>query len=225
LLEIDPANQKTRADFIVTEQMLGVRAVDIRSVVVNGRRVSYRCDGTLVPVHRIYNRTITDELERRGIAIPFHWTDDLDVEWAGHPNWYFRLSKFSLPYLRHPAVPHTQFVDTAVVGDPSDYVLKPLYSFAGSGVVVGPSREQLDAIPVARRHDYIVQERVEFKPVIATPAGMTKVEVRIMYIRSGGEYRTVNTIIRMGRGAQMGVDHNKAMEWVGASAGFIDNAL
>ena len=38
------------------------------------------------------------------------WTDDLDVEWAGHPNYYFRISKFSIPWLRHPWVPRTQFL-------------------------------------------------------------------------------------------------------------------
>ena len=35
------------------------------------------------------------------------------------------------------------------------------------------------------------------------------------------ELRAVNTIVRMGRGAQMGVDYNKGLEWVGGSAGFL----
>jgi hypothetical protein len=57
--------------------------------------------------------------------------------------------------------------------------------------------------------------------VIDTPEGATKIEVRIMYVWLEG-LRPVNTIIRMGRGAQMGVDHNKDMEWVGASAAFLE---
>src|SRR5262249_47556431 len=151
--------------------------------------------------------------------LPFDLRDDLQVEWAGHPNWFFRLSKFSLPYLDHPAVPRTRFLEP--VAHPERYVLKPLFSFAGVGVVVGPTKSQIDAIPQERRRDYILQERVDFRPVIDTPFGPTKIEVRIMYIWLD-RMRTVNTIIRMGRGSQMGVDHNKGMEWVGASAAFIE---
>jgi hypothetical protein len=211
LMEVDPDKQKTRCDFIVTAQKFGVRAVDIRALRKRGNRLY---DGD-VPVHRIYNRAIIDELERKGADIPFRWNDELQVEWAGHPNWFFRLSKFSLPWLRHPAVPRTVFVDDAVIDDPSRWVLKPLWSFAGTGVIVGPTREQIDA---ARGKGYILQERVDFRPVIDTPHGLTKVEARIMYIG----LRAVNVIVRMGRGAQMGVDHNKGLEWVGASAAFIE---
>ena len=222
LAEIDPAHQKTRHDFLITEQMLGVRAVDVQCVHKQGNRLYYQRDGRLTPIHRIYNRVIVDELERRQIRIPFDYRDGLEVEWAGHPNWFFRLSKFSLPYLDHPAAPCTRFLDrVSQVEHPEDLVLKPLYSFAGTGVVVGPTAEQVRAIPEHARHDYILQQRVNFRPVIDTPAGATKIEVRIMYLWLD-QLRPVNIIIRMGRGAQMGVDHNKGMEWVGASAAFID---
>jgi hypothetical protein len=217
LLEVDPEKQKTRCDFAVTEKRFGVRAVDVRAVRKEGRRL-FHGD---IPVRRIYNRAIVDELERKGIEMGFDWRDDLDVEWAGHPNWFFRLSKFSLPYLKHEAAPHAGFLDRVrEVDDPSRYVLKPLWSFAGLGVVVGPTREQIAAVPAELRPDYLLQERVEFRPVIETPAGMSKIEVRIMYLWLD-ELHAVNTIIRMGRGAQMGVDHNKGLEWVGGSAGFL----
>jgi hypothetical protein len=221
LLEIDPARQKTRCDFLVTERLFGVRAVDIRALRKEGNRLWYDRDGRQTPVERIYNRAIVDELERRAIALPFDFRDDLAVEWAGHPNWFFRLSKFSLPYLRHPAVPRAQFLDRAGrVENPQRYVLKPLYSFAGLGVIVGPTEGDIAAVPPERRSQYLLQERVDFVPVIETPEGKDKMEVRIMYIWLD-EMRAVNTIVRMGRGAQMGVDHNKNLEWVGASAGFI----
>jgi hypothetical protein len=225
LLEIDPAHQKTRHDFLLTEQDYGVRTVDISSVVKQGTRLFYHRDGKLTPIRRIYNRTIVDELVRRQIPMAFDFRDHLEVEWAGHPNWFFRLSKFSLPYLDHPAVPRTRFLDRA--GDiqrPEDYVLKPLYSFAGAGVVVGPTAAQLAAVPAKRRSQYILQQRVDFRPVVDTPFGPTKIEVRVMYIWLD-RLRAVNTIIRMGRGAQMGVDHNKGFAWVGASAGFIDGSM
>ncbi len=222
LTEIDPGHQKTRHDFLITEQETGIRTVDITALKKHGDRLYYDRDGRLTPIHRIYNRAIVDELERKRIQLPFDFRDDLDVEWAGHPNWFFKLSKFSLPYLNHPAVPRTQFLNHVTrVEQPERYVLKPLYSFAGAGVVVGPTQDQIDAVPPERRHDYILQERVDFRPVIDTPFGPTKIEVRIMYIWLD-RLRTVNTIIRMGRGSQMGVDHNKGMQWVGASAAFIE---
>ena len=211
LLEIDPAHQKTRHDFVMTERLFGVRAVDIATLRKQANRLYYDREGTLTPVHRIYNRAIVDELLRKQIPLAFDFRDDLNVEWAGHPNWFFRLSKFSLPYLKHPAVPRTQWVTP--VADPERWVLKPLYSFAGAGVIVGPTAEQI----AAARGDYILQERVDFRTVIATPFGPTKIEVRIMYIGR----QVVNTIIRMGRGAQMGVDFNKGFDWVGASAAFV----
>jgi len=221
LLEVDPARQKTRCDFLVTERLFGVRAVDVRALRRERNRLWYDRDGRLTPVERIYNRAIVDELERRAIELPFDFRDDWQVEWAGHPNWFFRLSKFSLPYLRHPAAPRAQFLDLVDrVADPGRYVLKPLFSFAGQGVIVGPTAEQIAAVPIEKRSQFLLQERVDFAPVIETPAGTAKVEVRIMYLWLD-EMRPVNTIIRMGRGAQMGVDHNKNLEWVGASAGFL----
>ena len=221
LTEVEPAAQKTRHDFLFTEREIGVRAIDIRGIAKRGNRLFYTRDGRETPVHRIYNRAIVDEMERRAIQLPFDFRDDLVVEWAGHPNWFFRLSKFSLPYLDHPAAPAAQFLDrVGVVEHPERYVLKPLYSFAGAGVVVGPTAEQIARVPAEQRSGYLLQERVDFRPVIQTPAGVDKVEVRIMYVWRDG-LRAVNTIIRMGRGAQMGVDFNKGMDWVGASAGFI----
>jgi hypothetical protein len=222
LMEIDPQHQKTRCDFAMTERQWGVRTVDIASIRKKGQRLFYEHDGREVPIERIYNRAIVDELLRRGIKTQFDFRDQLDVEWAGHPNWFFRLSKFSLPYLDHVAVPRTQFLDrVGKVEHPERYVLKPLYSFAGLGVVVGPTAEQIASVPKEQRSEYILQERVDFHPVIDTPYGPNKIEVRIMYVWT--DYlRPMNTIIRMGRGAQMGVDHNKGMEWVGGSAAFFE---
>jgi hypothetical protein len=220
LMEIHPQAQKTLPDFLLTEKMLGVHTVDIEAVRKEGRRLYYSRDGRRVPIRRIYNRAIVDELQRKQVRLGFDWRDDLDVEWAGHPNWYFRISKFSIPYLRHPSVPKTCFLDRAetIPQDLQNYVLKPLYSFAGLGVVIAPKKADIEAIPADKRSDYILQERVNFEPIIETPFGPTKAEVRVMYVWQS-ELKAVLTIIRMGRGLMMGVDHNKSMEWVGASAG------
>jgi hypothetical protein len=220
LMEVHPQEQKTLPDFLLTEKMLGVRAVDIVDIKKAGSHLYYESNGRRIPIRRIYNRAIVDELERKNIQLAFDWRDDLDVEWAGHPNWYFRISKFSIPYLKHRSVPKTWFLDQLpeVPSDLENYALKPLYSFAGLGVVIAPKAEDIAAIPPGKRPYYILQERMNFEPVVETPFGGTKAEVRIMYIWLE-ELKPVLTIIRMGRGLMMGVDHNKNMEWVGASAG------
>ncbi len=220
LMEIHPREQKTLPDFLLTEKMLGVRTVDTVDIKKDGSRLYYERDGKSVPIRRIYNRTIVDELERKKVKLNFDWRDDLDVEWAGHPNWYFRISKFSIPYLKHASVPKTWFLDRLqeIPTDVENYALKPLYSFAGLGVVIAPTKEDIAAIPAEKRSHYILQERMHFEPVIETPFGGTKAEVRVMYIWLE-ELMPVLTIIRMGRGLMMGVDQNKNMEWVGASAG------
>jgi len=215
LMEIDPTHQKTLPDFLLTEKYCGVKTVSLTDIRRSGNRL-YHGD---IPIHRIYNRVIVDELQRKNIQPAFDFRDDLDVEWAGHPNWYFRISKFSIPYLNHPSVPKTWFLNqlSEVPRDLENYVLKPLYSFAGLGVVIGPTREQIAAADPAQ---YILQERIDFKPVIATPHGPTKAEIRVMYIWQDSP-EAVMLIVRMGRGKMMGVDQNRDMEWVGASAAFL----
>ena len=220
LMEIDPLHQKTLPDFLVTEKLLGIPTVEITGIEKHGRDLFYKKDGKQIPIRRIYNRAIVDELVRKKLKLNFRFDEELDVEWAGHPNWYFRMSKFSLPYLRHESVPKTYFLDrVSELPDLEKYVLKPLFSFAGLGVLINPTKEDLAAIPQDRRGDYILQERMEFEPVIETPFGSTKAEIRIMYIWVD-ELLPVLTIVRMGRGKMMGVDHNKNMEWVGSSAAF-----
>jgi len=226
LMEIHPEQQKTLPDFRLTQELLGVPFIDIVDIKKEGSRLYYERAAMRIPIHRIYNRAIVDELQRKNVTLNFDWRDDLDVEWAGHPNWYFRISKFSIPYLRHRSVPKTWFLHELpeVPPDLENYALKPLYSFAGLGVVIAPTREDIDAIPREKRPYYILQERMNFEPVIETPHGRTKAEVRVMYIWLE-DLKPVLTIIRMGRGLMMGVDHNKNMEWVGASAGlYLDAA-
>jgi hypothetical protein len=221
LMEVHPHEQKTLPDFLLTQNMLGVRTVDIVDINKEGHKLYYDLGGKRVPIHRIYNRAIVDELQRKNVRFNFDWRDDLDVEWAGHPNWYFRISKFSIPYLNHDSVPRTWFLDQLkeLPHDLQNYALKPLYSFAGLGVVIAPRKEDILRILAEKRSEYILQERLHFEPVIETPFGSTKAEVRVMYIWLD-KLQPVLTIIRMGRGLMMGVDHNKNMEWVGASAAF-----
>jgi hypothetical protein len=221
LLEIRPEKQKTLCDFLITQRDLGIPIVDILKLKKRGTRLFYENAGREVPVQRIYNRCIVDELERKGIELPFDLTQPFDVEWAGHPNWYYRISKFSIPYLKHACVPKTWLLDqnSTVPRDNENYVLKPLYSFAGLGIKFNPTQADVDAIPAEQRSHYMLQERMRFEPVIKTPHGMTQAEIRIMYVwPEDGEITPVLPLLRMGRGIMMGVDHNKNLEWVGGSA-------
>jgi len=199
-----------------------VRAVDTAGVERDGPRLFYRRDGQRVQIKRIYNRVIPDELEQKGVRLPFDYRDDLEVEWAGHPAWYFQISKFSIPFLTHPSVPKTWFLHELdqLPDDRDGYLLKPLFSFAGGGILFAPTDAQIEAIPAANRAHYILQERMSFEPVIETPHGPTQAEIRIMYVWTD-RLRPLLPLVRMGRGKMMGVDHNKGLQWVGASAGFI----
>jgi hypothetical protein len=220
LLELDPEKQKTRPDFILTERICGIRVVNIRDVVKEGKRLFYSLDGKKTPIARVYNRAIADELIKTAASLPFSFRDELDIEWAGHPNWFFRMSKFTLPFLKHSTVPRTTFLNelTQIPADLQNYVLKPLYSFAGSGVIVGPTRAEVDTIPEPKRREYVLQERVEYAPVVNAIPGATKAEVRIMFVWLDELHPVVN-LVRMGRGKMMGVDYNKNLTWVGSSAG------
>jgi hypothetical protein len=221
LLEVHPEKQKTLCDFLLTQRHLGIAIVDILNLKKRGDRLFYEKAGREIPVRRIYNRCIMDELERKNIKLPFDLTEPLDVEWAGHPNWYYRISKFSIPFLKHACVPRTWLLDqdSTVPRDNENYILKPLYSFAGVGIKFNPTQADVDAIPREQRPHYMLQERMRFEPVIETPHGMTQAEIRIMYVwPEGGELTPVLPLLRMGRGIMMGVDHNRNLEWVGGSA-------
>jgi len=228
LMEVEPETQKTLPDFKVYEDRLGIVTVDIAKVRQEGRELFYQeAGGAWVRIRRIFNRAIVDEIERKGIVLGFDATADLDVEWAGHPNWFFRISKFSLPFLSHSAVPAAVFLDDWFRGvgreklpaDRGNVLLKPLYSFAGKGIQFAPTDAELEAIPEGDRPLYLLQERVHFEPVVETPFGMTQAEIRVMYLwPDGGEMEPVISLVRMGRGLMMGVDHNRNQEWVGGSA-------
>lgn len=230
LLEVTPGKQKTLPDFHLHEDHLGIRTVDITEVRQRGSQLFYDRDGLETPIRRIYNRAIADEMVRKALQPGFDLTADLNVEWAGHPNWYFLISKFSLPHLRHPFVPPAVFLDRFLSGrdrdhlpeDRSQWVLKPLFSFAGKGIEFGPSDETLHAIPPADRAMYLLQQRVAFTPTVETPHGLTQAEVRVMYVwPDGGDLQAVQTLTRLGRGVMMGVDHNRDQQWVGGSAGLV----
>jgi len=220
LLEIEPSKQKTRVDFACTESLLGISPVSVTDISKRGRQLFYRRDGREVRIERIYNRVIFDELFRRQeLKLPFSFQEELDVLWVGHPNWYFRISKHSLPFLKSPYSSAAFFADEFPADKCiSDFVLKPLYSFAGLGVDMEPTRDKLAGL--AKPHDWILQEKVRYAEFVPTPEGpRSKAEIRMMFVWPDDERDPilVNNLVRMSQGKMMGVDFNKEKTWVGSS--------
>src|SRR5260370_15048342 len=219
LLEIEPEKQKTRIDFSATELLLGIQSVCVTKIKKRGRQLFYNRDGTETRIDRIYNRVIFDELERRpGIILQFSFQDELDVAWVAHPNWYYRISKHSLPFIKTAHTSPAFFADEFPADELiDDYVLKPLYSFAGLGVDMEPTREKLDALK--HPHQWILQKKVEYASFVLTVDSLkSKAELRMMFIwLEKGEPVLVNNLVRMSQGTMMGVDFNKDKTWVGSS--------
>jgi hypothetical protein len=220
LLDIDPETQKTAIDFAFTKKFWDVRAVCPTRIEKRGKELFYDRDGKRTRILRIYNRLIFDELEAKGIRLPFSLTEPLDVEWAGHPDWYFRWSKHSLPGLSHPTVPKAFFLSDmpSPPKDLANWVLKPLYSFAGSGVKVDVTPADIDAVPAAEKKNYLLMRKVAYAPALETTDGnASKVEVRILFVWKDGKPLPVTTLSRLSQGKMMGVAFNKDRTWVGSS--------
>jgi hypothetical protein len=220
LLEIEPEKQKTRVDFAATETLLGIRSVCLTKIKKRGRQLFYQRTGREVRIDRIYNRVIFDELIRRpDLDVPFRFQDDLDVVWVGHPNWYFRISKHSLPFLKTEHTSPTFFADEFPSDEKIDnYVLKPLYSFAGLGVDMEPTGEKIAALKNPR--EWILQKKVDYAAFVPTTNGSkSKAEIRMMFIwpENDRDPILVNNLVRMSQGKMMGVDFNKDKTWVGSN--------
>jgi hypothetical protein len=224
LLEIEPEKQATSIDFYAAEKELGIKVLCISKLIKQGRKLFYSADdGELIQVERIFNRVIFDELvQRDDLKREFQFTDEVDVEWVGHPNWFFRISKYTMPLLSGKYVPECNYLDQLAKypDDLENYVLKPLFSFAGTGVKLHIIRADLDEIK--DRDNYILQRKVVYEPLIQTPTGPAKFEVRMLMVWDKGapRMRVVNNLVRVSKGEMIGVRYNKDKDWVGASVAF-----
>ncbi|GAB3013515.1 hypothetical protein GCM10027051_15940 [Niabella terrae] len=222
LLEIFPHQQKTNVDFYCTQNFTGVQPVCITELIRKGKQLFYTKNGRTIPVKRIYNRVIFDELLQQSTEVQQQASllfEPLDLEWVPHPNWFYRLSKYTLPLISHPFVPQTWYLDQleSLPADLENYVLKPLFSFAGQGVVIDLTAE--DIVAVKDPQNWILQKKVEYAPVIATPDGTAKAEIRIFYFWETGADRPVpvNSLARLSKGKMIGVRYNKDKPWTGGS--------
>jgi len=226
LLEINPHEQKTKIDFYCTQDYLGIPIVSLTDLIAEDRKLFYMNEGKKIQVKRIYNRVIFDELmqqkEKLGSFVDI--TKDLDVEWVPHPNWFFRISKFTLPFIKHQYVPETFFLNEVkqLPGDLENFVLKPLFSFAGQGVIIDVTKEDVEK--VKDPENWILQRKVKYAEVIVTPNVPAKAEIRIFYFWKEGWQRpvAVNNLARLSKGKMIGVRYNADKDWVGGSVAFFE---
>jgi hypothetical protein len=226
LLEIEPEKQNTKIDFYYCKRDIGIPIVCVTELTQKGKKLFYINEkGIEIEVKRIYNRVIFDELDlRTDLQLNFDFSADLDVEWAGHPNWFFRISKFILPYLKGK-----YFIETTLLSDlkeiPTDlenYVLKPLFSFSGSGVIFHVKKEDIEA--VTEKDLYILQKKVNYIPIIQSPDGKVKAEVRLLAVwkKDAPSPTIVTNLVRLSRGEMIGVKFNKDKDWVGGTVGMFE---
>ncbi len=225
LLEIEPWKQKTQIDFYVTRKYLGIEVVCLSEVIVEGRNLFYLKDGKKTAIKRIYNRVIFDELvQRDDLKRQFNLTEDVDVEWVAHPNWFFRISKYIMPYLKNKFVPETYFVNelTNIPNDLENWVLKPLFSFSGQGVIFDVKREDFDNLKDPE--NFILQRKVTYAPAVISPTGEVKCEIRLLYLWDENEARPTLALNlgRMSKGKMIGVRYNANLDWVGGTTYFLE---
>jgi hypothetical protein len=220
LVDVRPWEQGTWPDFTLTQRLLpGLAVLCPSTIIKRGRKLFYEKQGKEIPIKRIFHRMILDELKQ--LPMTFSFREELDVEWAGHPNWFFFYSKLSLPFLKHRNVPNTFFLDEfeELPDDLHRYVLKPLFSLSGKGLVLDPDRDIINAINPAQRRHYVLQEKVEYADVIQGPEGGIRCEVRMMYIWLD-KPQAIMTLSRMSRGRLMGCSYNNTDPWTGHAVSF-----
>ncbi len=229
LLDIEPEKQNTRIDFWGTQRVLGIKVLCLSKLKRDGRRLFYLDEqGNKVPVYRIFNRVIFDELiQRDDLPREFNLTEEVDVEWAGHPNWFMRISKYSMPFLKGTHIPESFFLSELdrYPDDLENFVLKPLFSFSGKGVKIRVTPADLDQI--SDRDNYILQRRVEYTPLVVAPGNQapSKCEIRMMMVwkNEWERPRLVINLVRLTHGEMVGVRYNKEDRWVGATVAFFEN--
>jgi len=225
LMELFPEKQKTRIDFWATKKALGIDVICMTKVIREGRKLFYEKEGRKIPIHRIYNRVILDEFQKiKDLNVEFSLSDDLEVEWITHPDWFFMISKCIMPKLKHENVPNSYYLnDFPEELDFNKYVLKPLFSFAGQGINLHPDKETIEKIE--DKHNYILQQKVDYSWLVKTNTEKnSKVELRILYIWSEAENRLkpVINLTRMSKGELINVSYQTEDSWIGSSISFFE---
>lgn len=226
LMDVDAKNQKTAIDFFITQAFLGIPILSLTEIYKEGEDLFYQADGKKIQLKRIYNRLIFDEIAEQPHLFEqgFDPREAANVEWITHPNWFYRISKYTMPFLKSEFVPETHFLNTleSIPADLENYVLKPLFSFAGMGVIIDVSPADITAI--TDPENWILQKKVTYEPVVQAPDGGVKAEIRLMYLwPDQGEPQLCINLARLSRGKMIGVRYNADFDWVGGTVGLMDS--
>ena len=225
LMDVNAHEQKTSVDFYLTQKYIGTPVVALDELIEKDGKLYYKADGELKRIKRIYNRLIFDEIERDPdiFSKVVDIRKSFDVEWITHPNWFYRVSKFTMPFLSGDYVPETRFLHQieSIPADLENYVLKPLFSFAGQGVIIDVTKTDIEQIKDPE--NWILQQKVNYEPVVQAPDGGVKVEVRLLYLWPDGDSKPTLAInlSRLSRGKMIGVRYNKDFDWVGGTVAFM----
>jgi hypothetical protein len=225
LMDVNAPERKTAVDFYITQKYLGIPVVALEELIEQHGKLYYESRGTYKPIKRIYNRLIFDEIESDpdifGKVVDVR--KPLDVEWITHPNWFYRISKFTMPFLKGDYVPKTRFLHQVktIPADLENYVLKPLFSFAGQGVIIDLTKDDIEKIKDPE--NWILQEKVSYEPVLQAPDGGVKIEIRLLYLWPNGDAKPTLAInlARLSKGKMIGVRYNADFDWVGGAIAFM----
>ncbi|WP_461789213.1 hypothetical protein [Pedobacter sp.] len=226
LMDVDAPNQKTAIDFFVTASKIGIKILSIEDITQEGKKLYYSDGGEKTQIKRIYNRLIFDEVANDPSVFNkgFDPREDLEVEWITHPNWFYRISKYTMPFLHGEFVPETKFLNEVadIPTDLENYVLKPLFSFAGMGVIIDVQPE--DLAKITDPENWVLQRKVSYEPVVQSPSGGVKAEIRLMYLWPDGEEpQLCINLARLSRGKMIGVRYNADFDWVGGTVGLMND--
>ena len=220
MMDLEPEKQKTYIDFKITQDLLGIDAVCLTKLIQENGKIYYKKEGKKIQIKRIFNRFVPDEWNNN---IHFNWQKEMDVEWLNHPHAYYRISKFLLPFIKHPNVPETYFLSEFSNQIPlHNAVLKPLFSFGGNGVILEVTQKIIDEI--VDPQSWIIQRKVNYAPIIETPDEPAKTEIRLFYFYPNQTVKpiAVHNLARISKGAMIGTQFNKNKEWVGGSLAYFE---
>jgi len=231
LLEIKPFEQKTRHDLLLTETWFNVPIVCLSEIYLNGKTLCYQKNGVEYKIERIYNRVVFDELIQQApnFIAQFKLLEQTEnIEWVNHPHHFFRISKYILPLLKHPAIPAAQLLpdwknnQAADKLDLAASICKPLFSFGGQGVMLDPTIDTINAINDPE--NWILQKKVSYAAVIETPSGPSKAEIRLFYFWDSqlNRYVATNNLTRISKGPMIGVSYNDTATWIGGSISYFE---
>jgi len=160
LLEDCPWEQKTAIDFHLLQKQASIEVLNFRGIL----------GSHALKEKLIYNRLIFADLTAQEFANAKISLSGLpNARWLHHPDWYYFVSKSSLPYITSPWAAQSFLVaDKPLNFEPKSnaWVLKPLFDYGCSGVNLNPSRTDIENVDAPK--EWLLQQKIELKHLPGT---------------------------------------------------------